>query len=139
MIKEKVNRVEEILREYPESRDNDNELLAEYWRQELMVIKHENMGIPRKVVNINDSGDAALTHREIDLVHFIVRSGILSQPDSITRARRKLQEEVPSLRGEKYHKRHSAIPKVKQEIKEIPEMRGSKEAINQISYELFGR
>ena len=126
MIKEKVNRVEEILREYPESRDNDNELLAEYWRQELMVIKHEKVFDP-------------LTHREIDLVHFIVQSGILSQPDSITRARRKLQEEVPSLRGEKYHKRHSAIPKVKQEIKEIPEMRGSKEAINQISYELFGR
>ena len=127
MIKEKVNRVEEILREYPESRDNDNELIAKYWHQELMAIKHER------------GRNSALTYREIDLVHFIVRSGILSQPDSITRARRKLQEEVPSLRGEKYHKRHSAIPNVKQEIKEIPEMRGSKEAINQISYELFGR
>jgi len=127
MIKEKANKVEDILREYPESRDNDNDLVAKYWNDELREMKFDQ------------GTDFILTHREINLIYKVIESGILSQPDTITRARRKVQEEVPSLRGDKYHKRHSNVEKVKEEIREIPQMRGTTEALNQMTLGLFGK
>ena len=127
MIKEKINKVEEILRECPDARDDDNDLIATYWRQELMVIKHEEVK------------NSVLTQREIDLFYFIVRNGMLSQADTITRARRKIQEEIPALRGEKYYKRHSATEIVKEEIKEIPQMVGTYKALDQMTLGLFDK
>ena len=127
MIKEKANKVEEILREYPDARDNDQELVAKYWQQELMAIKHKG------------GTDSILTYREIDLIYYIIQSGRLSQADTITRARRKLQEEIPSLRGANYEKRHAVTKVVKEEIKEIPEMKGTYKALEQMTLGLFDR
>ena len=103
------------------------ELIAKYWHDELREMKFDQ------------ERDFILTHREINLFYKVIESGILSQPDTITRARRKVQEEVPSLRGDKYHKRHSATEIVKEEIKEIPEMVGTYKALDQMTLELFGR
>ena len=127
MIKEKIKKVEKILREIATTRDNDQELIAKYWHDELREMKFDQ------------ERDFILTHREINLFYKVIESGILSQPDTITRARRKVQEEVPSLRGDKYHKRHSNIEKVKEEIREIPQMRGTTEALNQMTLGLFGK
>ena len=127
MIKEKANKVEDILREYPESRDNDNDLVAKYWNDELREMKFDQ------------ERDFILTHREIHLFYKVIKSGILSQADTITRARRKIQEEIPALRGEKYHKRHSATEIVKEEIKEIPQMVGTYKALDQMTLGLFDK
>lgn len=127
MIKEKIKTVEKILREIATTRDNDQELIAKYWHDELREMKFDQ------------ERDFILTHREINLFYKVIESGILSQPDTITRARRKVQEEVPSLRGDKYHKRHSNDEKVKEEIREIPQMRGTTEALNQMTLGLFGK
>lgn len=109
MISEKIKKVEEILRECPDARDDDNDLIATYWRQELMVIKHEEVK------------NSVLTQREIDLFYFIVRNGMLSNPESIRRSRQKLQQVNPKLRGEKYNERHAAAKKVVKELKEVKE------------------
>ena len=119
MIKEKAQKVKDILIKYPQTQDSDSELIALFWWEELA---NNSQGIDRD-------------NFKIFLRCF--REGVVTMPDSITRARRKLQEEVPSLRGEKYHKRHSAIPKVKKEIKEISAREHSLNVKN--SYELFGR
>ena len=83
--------------------------------------------------------DSILTYREIDLIYYIIQSGRLSQADTITRVRRKLQEEIPSLRGANYEKRHAATKVVKEEIKEIPEMEGTYKALEQMTLGLFDR
>tara|TARA_Y100000385_G_C13039266_1_gene614540 strand:- start:791 stop:1174 length:384 start_codon:yes stop_codon:yes gene_type:complete len=127
MIKEKANKVEDILREYPESRDNDNDLVAKYWHTELSQMKRD------------EGTRFILTHREISLFYKVIQSGILSQADTITRARRKIQEEIPALRGEKYNKRHSATEIVKEEIKEIPQMVGTYKALDQMTLGLFDK
>ena len=109
MISEKIKKVEEILRECPDERDEDNDLIATYWRQELMVIKHEEVK------------NSVLTQREIDLFYFIVRNGMLSNPESIRRSRQKLQQVNPKLRGKKYNERHAAAKKVVKELREVKE------------------
>tara|TARA_R100001510_G_C7489962_1_gene98211 strand:+ start:203 stop:562 length:360 start_codon:yes stop_codon:yes gene_type:complete len=119
MIKDKAKRVEDILRKYPQSRDNDLDLIARYWYLEM------------RESDMNDDQIKAFCQ--------LVKSGLISLPDTITRARRKIQEEIPALRGDKYNKRHSATEVVKEEIKEIPEMVGTYKAFEQISLELFGR
>tara|TARA_R110000868_G_scaffold53364_1_gene167609 strand:+ start:1929 stop:2294 length:366 start_codon:yes stop_codon:yes gene_type:complete len=121
MIKEKAKKVEKILREIATTRDNDYELIAKYWNDELMFMKWEQ------------ERNFILTHREINLFYRVIESGILSHPDSLTRARRKIQEEMPALRGANYNKRHSATSVVKKELRDIPEKQPKD------NYELFGR
>mgnify|MGYP003119216017 CR=1 FL=1 len=99
MIKEKANKVEDILKRHPQTKDSDSELIALFWWEELA---NNSEGIDRD-------------NFKIFLRCF--REGVLTMPDTITRARRKIQEEIPSLRGEKYNKRHSSVPNVKKEIR----------------------
>lgn len=124
MIKEKANKVEDILREYPQSRDNDLDLIARYWYLEMKK---------------SQRGGLYLSDDQIKAFCQLVTSGLITLPDTITRARRKIQEEIPALRGEKYHKRHSATEIVKEEIKEIPEMVGTYKALDQMTLGLFDK
>ena len=121
MIKDKAKKVEEILRRHSQTQDSDSELIALFWWEELA---NNSQGIDRD-------------NFKIFLRCF--REGVLTMPDSITRARRKIQEEIPALRGEKYHKRHSATEIVKEEIKEIPEMVGTYKALDQMTLRLFDK
>tara|TARA_R110000796_G_scaffold31780_2_gene83924 strand:+ start:2011 stop:2382 length:372 start_codon:yes stop_codon:yes gene_type:complete len=114
MIKEKAKKVEAILREYPQSRDCDLDLIARYWFREI------------KGANTN------FTDEQIKAFCLLVKSGKISLPDTITRARRKIQEEMPDTRGDKYDKRHLATGIVKQELKEIPEMIGTLNFLDQL-------
>ena len=109
MISEKIKKVEKILRECPDARDNDIQLIANYWLDELKEMKYK------------EGRDFVLTHREITLFYNLLSDGHLSNPESIRRSRQKLQQVNPKLRGEKYNERHAAAKKVVKELKEVKE------------------
>lgn len=80
-IKTKLAQVVDILTKLPETRDNDRELIATFWR------------IERPMLFAFNGAEAvlrALVNKE------------LSSPDDITRARRKAQEMQPELRGTRW-------------------------------------
>jgi hypothetical protein len=97
MIKEKRQIVEAILKRNIPSRDSDNVLLAEVWRDEYALKSLDDDGYIAFLVSLH--------------------LGQLSTPESITRVRRKLQETNPLLRGDKYKKRHSLQETVKEELR----------------------
>ena len=80
-------------------RDNDNKLISATWHKLL-----EKNGIDTKSI----TGWNLLTH---------LSKGDLPTPESITRCRRKLQEEIPALRGTAWEKRHKKQSEVKTELK----------------------
>jgi len=92
-------RVESLLMVKPDNRDNDDKLISNIWYEEAT----ERYGwIP--------SGS--------ELFQFLhdLSQGEFTSPESITRARRKVQEENPGLRGEKYKKRHENQENVKWQL-----------------------
>ena len=82
-------------------RDNDNKLIAIVWHKLLKEVDIDSKEI---------SGWTLLTH---------LSKGDLPAPESITRCRRKLQEEIPALRGTTWEKRHKKQDAVKQELKTL--------------------
>ena len=93
-IKTVMDRVKWLLERYPHLRDSDNKLVANIWHQEL--------------------------HKIDDVYPFTFleayAEGKITTADSITRARRKIQELHPELRGENYNKRHNEEKKVRKNI-----------------------
>lgn len=83
------DKVEKFLRTYKSLRDNDQKLIGNYWAKEYST----KLGRP-------------LADTEKDLFKFIARGG-LTKPESIRRARQKLQEEHEELRGEVYVNRQT--------------------------------
>ena len=88
-IKDMQGVVKDLLVKHDTYRDNDRKLVAHVWM--LQVGGTDNM----KEINL------------FDFMHTWVNNDNLVTPDTITRARRKVQEENPSLRGHKYNQRHS--------------------------------
>lgn len=70
-----------MLIDHPATKDNDGKLLVEVWKRESKAVT-----IP-------------------ELFEEII-NGNLSHFESVSRTRRKLQEEHPTLRGEKWESRH---------------------------------
>ena len=101
-MKKIFNKVITLLGKHPELRDDDARLTANIW------YKHFD-GI-RKMTAVE-----LLTH---------LAKNELRSYDSITRCRRKIQEENPDYRGKKWDKRHSKKlqDQVKNEIKQIGAM-----------------
>jgi hypothetical protein len=93
-IKTKQAQVADILRNQPATRDNDRALIAAFWRIEQPLITFQ-------------TADALLRGLE---------AGRLSNPDDITRARRKVQAECPELRGHKKNERYTTADEVRQNI-----------------------
>jgi len=91
-IKTCMDRVEYLLDNYAHLRDDDNKLVANYWFNE-----------------VGETKDFLKNYA----------AGKITQADSITRARRKLQELHPHLRGEKYNERHKEEKKVRKSIVNI--------------------
>lgn len=79
-------KVRPILEKIPATRDSDRLLIAEVWTREMQ-------NLPEKVTQ---------TSSVIDLL----MDGLLENPETITRIRRKLQETIKELRGEKWTVRH---------------------------------
>jgi hypothetical protein len=96
-IKTKLAAVRDILTSLPETRDNDRELIVAYWRAEQPLV-------------INFSNAETLLRRFV--------AGELSLPDDITRARRKVQQLCPELRGStwKQRQRYNAEEDVRENI-----------------------
>lgn len=93
------SKVIDILKTYEECRDSDERLTAYFWFKEI-----KSKGTNPKEVNL------------IDFLGFYAERKLTSS-DSITRCRRKIQEENPSLRGKKYYLRQNKIQKkVKKEL-----------------------
>ena len=98
MIKDLEKKVKRILTEVPSSRDSDNVLVVLIWDDEL--------GGPR------------YTH-EISAFKFLamVSRGDVCNYGSISRCRRKIQEEDASLRGDKWDARHRLEKEVVDELR----------------------
>jgi len=81
--------VKQLLEIYPTYRDNDRKLVAHVWMMQV-------------------GGDKNMSN--IDLYSFMrqwVDDDNIVTPDTVTRARRKIQQEHAHLRGENYSKRHA--------------------------------
>lgn len=89
-INTKLAKVKEILTRLPETRDNDRELIAAYWRHE----------------------DQLLGFKSAETLLRDFLNGKLANPDDITRARRKLQAAYPELRGEHWTQQQRAVNEV---------------------------
>ncbi len=83
--------VKRMLSKYPATRDDDWKLVAGVWKRELE--KH-----------------APLSEDEKNLLRRIAR-GEVSPVESVTRARRDLQNDHKKLRGEKWEERHTTKQK----------------------------
>ncbi len=95
-IKDKVRSILEIV---PSTRDNDSELISIFWEQEL---GHEM---------INLSAERFLT--------MFAHSNMLTNAESIRRARQKIQEQNEHLRGLKYRVRQILGEEIRQTIKDL--------------------
>ena len=88
-------KVERVLLDYPESRDNDNKLISTLW-------------------GFESTPDCSI---ESFLSDF--SKGYYSSPETIRRTRQLIQANNPNLRGENYGKRQNHTKTIKKELKEM--------------------
>lgn len=91
-LQEVACKVYSVLLKTPNSRDSDRILLSKIWGNEI-----EQMGEGKSFIEMFEAG-------------------LLSNPESICRMRRKLQEVQPSLRGEKWDSRHNIEGSICQQL-----------------------
>ena len=77
-------------------RDNDQALIANIWWREL----------------VTQGKDKSTAFEMLK----VFSEGKLSNPESIRRARQKIQEEQPELRGESYRARHREQDNIKEQL-----------------------
>jgi hypothetical protein len=88
----------ELLTKYPTFRDSDEQLVAWIWGLEMNAKGYSTGTLPtQKFLRI-------------------LADGQLTSSDSITRMRRKAQEEHPELRGTKYNQRQDRQSSVKKDL-----------------------
>ena len=88
----------DLLKQYADFKDNDQQLVAWYWNLEM-----EAMGYPP-------------TNTPAKIFLKLMAVGRLTSSDTITRVRRLVQEETPELRGKKYNERQANQTKVKKDL-----------------------
>jgi hypothetical protein len=88
----------ELLTQYSDFKDNDQQLVAWFWKLEM-----EAHGYP---------ASSTQTQTFFKLMAF----GKLTSADTITRVRRLVQEETPELRGTKYNQRQDKQSSVKKDL-----------------------
>ena len=98
-IKQAINPVRAILEKHPSLRDDNPRLVANIWHKELKSLGIEITPQIKKVLTLISTE--------------------LTSAESITRASRTLQKDVPDLRGRDWEKRQVHAPKVKKELREI--------------------
>jgi hypothetical protein len=92
------NTVIELLTQYSDFKDNDNQLVAWFWKLEM-----EAHGYPHQ-------------HYPTQTFFKLMAFGKLTSADTITRVRRLIQEETPELRGKKYNERQAKQSIVKKDL-----------------------
>ena len=100
-----INRVEMILRKHPTTRDNDSRLIFMYYTKY----------VPMFYLPL----DNGKNYEAMDVVKFfrLLSNKQISSMSSIGRARRKVQETFPELRGEAYDKRQANQKNVVENVK----------------------
>ena len=98
MISQCAKIVKQLLMSSPKLKDNDQQLVANVWYVQV-----------RDKYNIETMSAKNFLHE--------LAQGNLTSSESITRCRRKLQEEHTYLRGEKWAERHRAQKDVKEELR----------------------
>ena len=98
MTQETKQLVIQLLTQKPQMRDNDEYLVAWIWKLEL-----ESKGYPTP-------------NTPSQLFLKMLAEGQFTSSESITRMRRKVQEEFKELRGEKYNQRQANQSKIKKEL-----------------------
>ena len=101
-------------------------------KQKMFNVLEEVTGLLKKHSRLRDSdnllvstlwwkyyGDQHCRHATIMSLLTDLSSDKLPSFETVSRCRRKLQEEIVSLRGDKWHKRHDAEETVKKELKEM--------------------
>lgn len=91
--------VKEFLNKHPTLRDDDKRLVANFWNAEL-----KSKGV-----------DIAML-KASDFVKNYFLNGEITNPDTITRARRKVQETCPELRGDVWNSRKGIEKDVRKNI-----------------------
>ena len=104
-------KVRHILMEKSKARDCDRFLTSCIWWQELeeQTLKGRRQREAGYILNANSGSGFPVFLR-------LYNDKVLTLADSITRARRKLQEEDKTLRGENWYKRKGRAEEVRQEI-----------------------
>ena len=91
--------VKAMLQENPRLRDSDERLMANMWYKSIGEDEIMNLTAINLLQKLSD--------------------GDLPSYESISRCRRKIQEEVPELRGEKWKERHDAEEAVIKELRQM--------------------
>lgn len=99
MKKEIKQKVRSILELIPSTRDNDNELIATYWENELGY----------EIINLS-----AETFLKI-----YANSNVLTSAESIRRNRQKIQEQNENLRGNNYVIRQKLGEEIRKSISDL--------------------
>jgi hypothetical protein len=99
-LKDVKSIVEELLTKNPNTRDSDNLLVATYYFYE-------------------EGGKEALQSKTAYDFLKKMSSGNLTSFESISRARRKIQEHNPSLRGKNYKERQEMSEDIRENIKNL--------------------
>lgn len=89
--------IKNILINVPTTRDSDKNMLCLVWEYELNSLKMLEC-------KATEFFELYSTHK-------------VSNADSVSRIKRKLQEEIPELRGEKWEERRTVSQKVKDDMK----------------------
>lgn len=99
-LKDVKTRVQELLENNPNTRDSDNLLVATFYFYEM-------------------GGKESLMNTTAFSFLKKMSAGDLTSFESISRARRKIQEQVPSLRGSNYVERQRSADETRLEIKNL--------------------
>ena len=94
------DRIKVYLMSYPETRDSNEALMSIIWQQET----------DKFIINADGTHINPLA---------LLKNNKLTSWDSATRAKRKLQEEHPELRGQSYTKRKAKATKVSKNIDDL--------------------
>lgn len=105
MNKDLIKIVESVLREHEDARDSDIYLIKYVWLKQL-----------------DQDGNGAFEISFDNLFSFLV-TGDISLPESISRARRRLQEQIPETRGYAFQDRHSKRPEFNAFLKDARKRR----------------
>ena len=106
MIKELQSKVKRLLESKEAYRDSDAALMARMWYDD-----YDRLGLGIR--------------KDENFVSFLIalKDGLLTNWDSATRCRRKVQEQFPHLRGFKYKfRKENAAEAIKKELKQMDQM-----------------
>ena len=96
--------VKEILIRTPACRDSDEKLILNVWAKQEPKLANENFSFVR--------------------FSKLFKEGKLANTESIRRSRQKIQQEIPSLRGENYKERNNHQEDVKDQLKDLSMISG---------------